>query len=297
MPMVSPVNSSPELTRTSPGGDPSLPASLYPTGHRNFVRVYPTDDLQGAALALFARDRGRMRVFVLDDGSTGGYGAILASGFETSARRLGLRVVGRASWDPRARSYAGLADRVARSRPQAVFVSGILDSNAARVIRDLRVRLGRSVDVLAPDGLTPVSLFVAQAGRSAFGVHVSLAGIVRQTLPSAGRRFLRRFGQTQEGVTIDPFAVYAAQATEVLVDAIARSDGTRPSIVRELFDTRVRNGLLGSFTFDANGDSSESPITIVRVRQGGGSTAVGSFEGAVVERVVRPSSKLVAPEQ
>jgi branched-chain amino acid transport system substrate-binding protein len=243
---------------------------------------------------VFAHDRGRKRVFVLDDGIPGGYGALIAGGFETSARRLGLRVVGRASWDHHARTYASLADRVARSGAQAVLVSGYLDSNAAKVIADLRMRLGRSVDLLAPDGLTPVSLLVAHAGRSALGVHVSLAGIVRQTLPAAGRRFIREFGQTQPGVEIDPFAVYAAQATEVLLDAIARSDGTRASIVRELFETRVRNGLLGSFRFDANGDSSESPITIVRVRRGGGSTAIGSFEGAVVERVVRPSSKLVA---
>jgi hypothetical protein len=70
--MVSPVNSAPELTRSTAGGDPTLPASLYPTNHRNFVRVYPADDLQGAALAVFARDRGRKSVFVLDDGFTGG---------------------------------------------------------------------------------------------------------------------------------------------------------------------------------------------------------------------------------
>jgi len=33
--------------------------------------VFPTDDLQGAALALLTRDPGRSRVFVLDDGEPG----------------------------------------------------------------------------------------------------------------------------------------------------------------------------------------------------------------------------------
>ena len=90
--------------------------------------------------------------------------------------------------------------------------------------------------------------------------------------------------------------MYAAQATEVLLDAIARSDGTRRSVLEELFRTRVIDGLLGSFRFDANGDISESPMTIVQIRRGGSDNRVQSIEGAPVVRVVRPSPELVAPE-
>jgi len=46
-------------------------------------RVFPTDDLQGAALALLARDRGRNAVFVLDDRDPG-YGVLMATGFATA---------------------------------------------------------------------------------------------------------------------------------------------------------------------------------------------------------------------
>jgi ABC-type branched-subunit amino acid transport system substrate-binding protein len=108
-------------------------------------------------------------------------------------------------------------------------------------------------------------------------------------------RFVQSFGRTQPGASVDPSAVYAAQATEVLLDAIARSDGTRASIVQELFRIRIRDGLLGSFGFDANGDITQSAVTILRVRRGGRSTAVHSAEGGVVERVLRPSAKLVTP--
>ena len=167
--MISPSNSFVGLTRAGPGVDPSLPAALYPTGRRNYLRVDPTDDLQGAALALFSRDRGRRLVYVLDDGDPG-YGGLMATGFETAARRLGLTVLGHLSWNPRASGYAGLAARVARARPQAVFLGGLLDTNAARVVKDLRARLGQSVDLMGPDGLTPLSLLVQRAGRAARGV-------------------------------------------------------------------------------------------------------------------------------
>ena len=125
-------------------------------------------------------------------------------------------------------------------------------------------------------------------------MHVSLAGAVTERLPPAGARFVQRFGKTQAGVEVEPSAVYTAQAAEVLLDAIARSDGTRASVLEELFATRVEDGLLGSFAFDANGDITESPVTIMRVARGEGSNTIASVEGGVIERVVRPSPRLVA---
>jgi branched-chain amino acid transport system substrate-binding protein len=294
--IISPLNSFVGLTRRGPGVDPSLPAALYPTGLRNYLRVFPTDDLQGAALALFARDRGRKRVYVLDDGDPG-YGGLMATGFETAARRLGLKVAGRASWDPQADGYAGLARRVARSGAAAVFIGGLLDTNAARVVRDLRSRLGGRVDLLGADGLMPLPLLVRRAGEAARGVYVSLAGAVTERLPPAGARFVRRFAETQAGAEVEPSAVYAAQAAEVMLHAIASSDGTRGSILDALFATRVDGGLLGSFRFDANGDITESPVTILHVARGGRSNRIASSEGGVVERVVRPSPSLVANDR
>ena len=98
------------------------------------------------------------------------------------------------------------------------------------------------------------------------------------------------------GVSIEPAAVYAAQATEVLLDAIARSDGTRASVVDQLFQTRIADGLLGSFGFDENGDISESPVTILRVARTAEAGALG-FEGGVVESIVRPGPSLVGPDE
>jgi branched-chain amino acid transport system substrate-binding protein len=280
--MVSPLNSFVGLTRTGPGIPRGLLASLYPTGERNYLRVYPTDDLQGAALALLARERGRSRVFVLDDGEPG-YGALMAAGFATAARRVGLEIAGRARWTPAAARYGRLATRVAASRPQAVFVGGLLDSGAARVVRALRRELGSGVDLLAPDGLTPLPLLSRSAGSAARGVFVSLPGAVTERLPPAGAEFARRFARTQAGASVEPSAVYAAQAAEVVL--------TRASVLDELFRTRVRGGLLGDFGFDARGDITESPVTILRVAPRDESAA----DGGVVERVLRPAAELVAP--
>src|SRR5215216_1008637 len=57
----------------------------------------------------------------------------------------------------------------------------------------------------------------------------------------------------------------AAQAAELVLDAIARSDGTRGSVLEELRRARVKDGILGSFRFDRNGDITPARLPIFRV--------------------------------
>ena len=59
-----------------------------------------------------------------------------------------------------------------------------------------------------------------------------------------------------------------AQATEVLLDAIAASDGTRASVTRNLFRTRVKDGILADFEIDENGDTTAGGVTMYRVENG-----------------------------
>jgi len=69
---------------------------------------------------------------------------------------------------------------------------------------------------------------------------------------------------------VDPetYSVYAAQAAEVVLDALARSDGTRDSVVRELFRTRVQDGIVGDFSITAAGDTTARAISIYRIEGG-----------------------------
>jgi branched-chain amino acid transport system substrate-binding protein len=290
--IVSPLNSYLGLTRVGPGAPRGELASLYPTGTRNYLRVFPTDDIQAAALAVFAHSLGRTRVALVDDGDPG-YGGALASAFERAARKLGLDIVLRAHWDPQAQSYRPLAEQVARARGDVVVLSGLLDNNGAGVVRDFRARLGRNVPLLATDGFTPVPLLIHQAGSAAQGVYISLSGLTIQKLGAGGRRFARAFSATQPGIELEPSAIYAAQAAEVMLDAIAHSNGTRTSVVEQLFATKIRNGLVGAVAFDTAGDITEAPITILRAELSKGPPPSGGFEDAVVQTMIRPRTSLV----
>jgi ABC-type branched-subunit amino acid transport system substrate-binding protein len=112
-------------------------------------------------------------------------------------------------------------------------------------------------------------------------------GLPKGELPPPGKRFLEEFEATREGEPSPPYsAAYAAQAAEILLDAIARSDGTRESVTRELFRTSVEDGILGDIDFDENGDPVEGSVTIFRVVGKGRPGPVPFLDGAVLDRVI-----------
>ena len=281
--MISPFSSYVGLTRPAPGAPRGELASLYPSGRRTFFRVFPADDYQAVAHASLAAELGLRRVAVLDDGDVP-YGRLLADRFAEAAAAGGLQVAIRRSWDPARRDYGGLARQVAQARADAVFLGGTLDSGGARVIRALRS--GSQPVLLLPDGFTPTRFLREQAGAAAEGAYVSLAGLVPERLGAAGERFVEAFGATLPGVAIEPSAVYAAAAAEVMLDAIARSDGSRAAVLQQLSTTRDVATAIGPVGFDRNGDPTSSPVTILRIRSG--ARGPDSFGDAAIDRVVTP---------
>ena len=80
-----------------------------------------------------------------------------------------------------------------------------------------------------------------------------------------------------------------------MLDAIARSDGTRRSVNEELFRTDEPDGLTGPTKFDERGDTVAGAVTIVRVTDAPGSNDLPTFEGGEIERVARLSPELIEP--
>ncbi len=291
LPIVSATASYVGLTRSAPGVSPGDPERLYPTGVRNFVRVYPADDIQGAAGAILAKKLGVRHAYVFLDDPQEGYAGSLAPAFATGASRLGLEVTGPASPRPRD-GFRALARRLREEGVDGVYVAGVSDDRTAEFIRAMRHGLGPRVVMIAPDAFLPAAAQVNNVGPEAAGMYVSGAVVTRpeEQLPPAGKRFVRELRATQRGRSIDFFAPYAAQATEVLLDAIARSDGSRASVARELFRVRISDGIVGRVAFDRNGDPTNNLIPIFRVPK---SAPEALFPDDPVDRVIPTPVRLV----
>jgi ABC-type branched-subunit amino acid transport system substrate-binding protein/DNA-binding beta-propeller fold protein YncE len=294
--MVSPIATHPGLTRggrlsEEPGdlGKRGEPGVYYPTGVRNFARVVPREDLQAVGQAMLADELGLRRVFLLHEtASPGGDPRIYTDAFSRAARRLGIGVAGSATFDPEAKSYDALAQRVARSGAKGVFMAGFTGHEvAARVVKALRASLGKSAVIMAIDPLGPVPKLLKLAGPAAHGLYMSVVDVppaAREGSP-AGRSFARDYGTLDDPVQ---GVLTAAQATDVVLDAIARSDGTRASVLKELRNVEVKDGLLGDFRLDRHGDITPGQIAIFRVsrRAPPDARVFEWFQGSVVDRVM-----------
>ena len=245
--ILSPTNSFVGLTHPDPLAPPGDLNRLYPTGVRNYARVYPPDDVEASGLAQFIHRQTRASVYVLHD-ATDSFSQDSSIYFENAARRIGLHLAGSGTWNQASRTYDRLAQRIANSGATAVYLG--LDGvgpNERALLRALRQRLGPEIELLTNWTALPVEPLFHHAGSAAHGVIIATSEVPNGPLDPAGRQFLTRFAATEHHVPVSPSALYAAQATEVMLDAIARSNGTRQSVTRALFASCVHNGILGSF--------------------------------------------------
>ncbi len=267
--MVSPANTYPGLTEGGPGTESGEPDNYYPTGKRNYARVVWNDQFQGAANALYAKELGLKKIFVLNDSET--YGNGIATLFVDYAKEQGITILGNQKWDKNATSYESLASRIKAAGADAVFLGGIVCNNGGKLVKDLRAGLGPGVTIIGPDGWTPISATIEGAGPAANDMYISQPGIPIDQLKGAGKEFVDEFLAETGKSSVDPYTAYAAQAAEVLLDAIENSGAdldTRAKVADQLFKTDVKNGILGDFTIDKNGDTTLGTVTFFQVKNG-----------------------------
>jgi branched-chain amino acid transport system substrate-binding protein len=289
IPMLSPANTWPCLTVNLPGGcDKSEPDKFYPSGNRNYLRVAPADDYQGAAVAEFAQAQGVKKLFILNDKEA--YGLGVATTTKKAAESLGIEVVGFDAWDGKASSYEALMKKVEGTGADGLFLGGLIDENGAQLIKDKVAVLGPNdgkVKLFAPDGFTTQAT-IDQSGTAAAGMFMSVAGVPTDQFKGTALKFIDGLlAGPLAGKTVDPYAIYGGQSAQIMLDAIAASDGTREDVIKQLFATTVTDGLLGSFSFNENGDPKDASGAVV------GFTIYKATDTLVPETTISPKPATV----
>ncbi|MDQ4029483.1 MAG: branched-chain amino acid ABC transporter substrate-binding protein, partial [Actinomycetota bacterium] len=286
--MVSPANTFVCLTEGGPGCEDTEPDQYYPTGTRNYARVVAHDAYQGAAVAEFAQAQGVKSVYILNDREA--YGLGVATNFRNAAEAVGIKVAGFSAWDPKASSYEALMRQIGQTDADAIFLGGLIDENGAQVIKDKVAVLGPNtgdVKLLAPDGFTQQSTIDESGVDNARGLFMSVAGVPVEELTGDGEEFITAFQEILGDEPVDPYAAYGAQAAVILLDAIERAGGERAQVAAELFNTKVENGILGTFEINENGDPALAGGAVV------GFTIYRAEEKLEVETTISPKPENV----
>jgi branched-chain amino acid transport system substrate-binding protein len=263
--MISPANTYAGLTK--PGkGEPNEPDIYYPNGVRNYARVVPADDLQGAVAANWAEQLGVSSIYILDDTELYGHG--IAQVFAETAGKIGLSVVGGPEGiDAKASDYRALATKIRGTNPDLVYFGGITQNNAGKLFKDLRSVLGNNVKLMGPDGIA-MQAFIDDAGDASEGVYVTFGGVGTGKLTGKGADWYAAYN-ARFGTEPETYASYGYEAMKVALDAITRTGAKdREAIRTAVLATANYSGVLGIWSFDANGDTTLTTMSGRQVTNG-----------------------------
>jgi branched-chain amino acid transport system substrate-binding protein len=273
IPQVSPANTAVGLTKDEPGTEPGEPDKYYPTGKRTYVRVPPRDRIQGAAMAAKMQDDGCQSIYIVNDKEV--YGAGLARNIENAAKEIGLEVLGNDGFDPKAANYRSLASKIAGENPDCIADSQVVETNGVQVGKDLAAGLP-DARLYGPDGLA-ISSFVdpkqggipaSDAGRWTLFV----ATLAPEEYPPEGQKFFDDFKKEYNvPKDPDPYAIYGYESMSLVLDAIERAGdkgNDRNEVLKQLFATKDRKSVLGTYSIDSTGDSSITDYGVYKIKDG-----------------------------
>lgn len=251
--MVSPSASWPGLTK--PGiGEPNEPMIYRPAGRVTFFRVVPADDLQGDVGAQWASELGATKVYILHDGEL--YGKGVASVFKKGSEKRNIKVLAFEKIDPKAANFRSLAIKIKQNSPELVYFGGTTQTNAGQLAKDLRAA-GVNAKFMVPDGCYETA-FIEAAGREAVegNTYITFGGVPANQLTGMGKAFYDTY-KTTYGAEPEGYAVYGYEAAKVVLQAIEKAAvKDRAGILAALGSLQNYQGALGTWSFDANGDTS-----------------------------------------
>ncbi len=267
MAMISPANTAAQLTKGGVGVPEGYPDVLYQSGERNYMRVVPADDIQGAASANFAfNGLGAASAFVLHDNQT--YGLGVATVFSETFEELGGEVLGFEAFDPNAPEYQALMTRIASTGPALLYLGAIVNLNASQLLQQMRLQMpADQVVFMGPDGLINQA-FVDGAGDAAEGAYITFGGLPPTALEGAGAVWAEGMRE-RVGREPDAYSVYAFDCAVHVIQAIdAVQSKDRAAILDHMFNIGDFRGLLGTYSFDDNGDTTSGTISLNVVQDG-----------------------------
>lgn len=266
---VTPAATWPGLTHKDPNADPDEP-NIYRPGKRiTFCRVCPHDGSQAPLSAQFAAEELKAKsVYVLDDKEL--YGVGVATGFKKRCEELKIKVLGHESIDPRGRDFSKLMKAIKAKEPALIYFGGTTYSGGPQLAKDMHAeKVG--CPLMVPDGCYEPA-FVDRAGADvldAIKCFVTIGGINPEYLKGAGESFVKRYKE-KYGKQPGAYAVYGYEAAAVVLEALRKvGKKDREEVRKAVLATKdFDKGLLGKWSFDANGDTTFQQLTVATVEQG-----------------------------
>ncbi len=258
IPQVSPANTYVGLTTSLPGSAPGEPGKYYPTGKRTYLRIVPIDSIQGAADLLAMKQDGCTKVAIANDKEA--YGAGLAQLIELEKAEYGVNVVSNTGIDPTASNFRTYAQTIKSQGADCFFFSGIVSNGGVQIVKDVNAALPKA-KIFGPDGVCTSAWTQASQG----GVPASVDPLMECTVATqdlaaypGGKAFLAAYQAKYGSADPDPYAIYGYEVMKLGLGTIASlgaNGDNKADVLKALFAIKDRQSVIGTYGFDANGDT------------------------------------------
>jgi branched-chain amino acid transport system substrate-binding protein len=256
--MLSPANSYPGLTHAVQGvtaqGEPD---TYYPGGYRNYARNINTDDHQGGASSEWALSLGFKKAYVIDDGQT--YGQGIGRAWALHFGQIGGTVVSSngssESYDPKATDFQALAQKIKSSGADVVFVGAITGNGTAKLWKDIK-SVNPQIQMFGPDGVNEKSWYDG-TGTAGNGTYLTFGGVDISQLQGSGATWAADYKTAHNGNQPPFYATYAKSAAQVVLAALQKAGtnaNNRLAVLQAIMGTSALDTVIGSTSFDQNGD-------------------------------------------
>ena len=269
VPMVSPANTYVGLTTSLPGSAPGEPQKYYPTGKRNYLRIVPIDSIQGAADLIAMKQAGCTKVAVANDKEAYGQGLATLIGLEK--KFYGVTIVSDTGIDPTAPNFRSYASTIKGQGADCFMFAGIVSNGAVQLTKDVNAALP-TAKIFGDDGDCTDSYTAQKKG----GVPASIAPLIECTVATqdlvaypGGKQFLAAYKAKYGSAEPDPYAIYGYEAMKLGLDTIAKAGTSKAAVLSALFATKSRSSVLGTYGFDANGDTTLKSYGLYKVDKTG----------------------------
>jgi branched-chain amino acid transport system substrate-binding protein len=255
--MVSPACTYPGLTQAGPEVEQDEPGRYYPSGIRTFCRLVPTDRVQGEGGAAWAKSMHAHRVYVLH--SPDRFGITLAGIFSRACRARGLTVL---ADDPLSDASV---DRIRDAHADLIYFGGTTANGIAPLVVSLR-HAGVQATFMGPGGIRD-NAFLEEAGPAAEGVCSTLGALPLEELPASAKEWYDRY-VSRYGSPPDAYTIYAYEAAGMALRGIAAAGRVDRAAIRQaIMATHDYHGVLGTWSLDADGDTSLHALSAYRVER------------------------------
>src|SRR5215470_4388860 len=272
IPQVSPANTYVGLTTNLPGSAPGEPQKFYQTGKRTYLRIVPIDSIQAAADLMAMKQAGCTKVAVANDKEA--YGAGLATLLGLEKGFYGVTITSNTGIDPTAPNFRSYASTVSGQGADCFFFAGIVSNGAVQLTKDVHSAVP-TAKIFGGDGVCTDSYTNAAKGGVPAAIYPLLqCTVATQDLAAypGGRDFLSAYQAKYGGASPDPYAIYGYAVMQLALSTIKNlgaQGNSKTAVLAALFADKSVQSVLGTYGFDANGDTTLKSYGLYKVGSSG----------------------------